>query len=161
MYHQPRQVKLKTKFELLKHRPVQSLLGIYLIGFTALFITVGVSLTLSFMDRTIPYADYDEISKKGKLVTGQITNIEIQEKITDNGEHPAVITYKYRADGQEVETRYQILAPDKVSQMKIGDNIDIKYLEAESIINGFEPYSFPVWIFALAPIPFLLSDLYC
>jgi hypothetical protein len=159
MYQQPRQVKLKTKIELLKHRPFQSLLGIYLIGFTALFITVGLSLTLSFMDRTVPNVNYEEVNEIGKLTTGQITDIDVQEKITDNGEHPAVISYKYRADGQEVEAKYQILAPDKVARMEVGDDIDIKYLEGESIINGFESYSFPAWIFALVPIPFLIIGL--
>lgn len=159
MSQQPRQVKLKTKVELLKHRPFQSLLGIYLVGFTALFIAVGVSLTLSFMDRTIPIIDYDEIFEKGTLATGQITNIEVQEKITQNGEHPAVITYKYKADGREIEKKYQVFAPDKVALMKIGNEIEIKYMRDKSIINGFESYSFPVELFALLPIPFLIIGL--
>ena len=159
MFQQPRQVKLRTKFELLKHRPIQSLLGIYLVGFTILFITVSFSLTLSFMDRTVPNVDYDEISEKGNLTTGQITNIEVQEQITDSGKHPAVITYRYKVDGQEIETKYQILAPDKVALMKIGDEIAIKHLGGDSIINGFEPYSFPMELFALIPIPFFIIGL--
>ncbi|MFN5171200.1 MAG: DUF3592 domain-containing protein [Cyclobacteriaceae bacterium] len=159
MYQPPRQVKFKTKFELLKHRPFQSLIGIYLIVFTLLFITVSFILTNSLKDKTVPDVDYDEVNKEGKPTSGIITNIDVKENITDNGEHPAIITYKYNADGQEIESRYQILAPDKVTQMEIGEEIEIKYLGEQSILAEFEPYSFPAELFALFPLPFLFIGL--
>src|SRR5690242_6619074 len=117
MYQQPRQVKFKTKFELLKHRPFQTYLGIYLIGFTLLFITVSFVLTNSLKDKTVPDVDYDEVSKEGQLTTGHITNIEVKENITVNGEHPAIISYKFSSNGKEIESKYQIFAPEKVVQM--------------------------------------------
>lgn len=156
MYQSPREVRLKTKIELLKHRPVQTFVAIYLILFGVLFATFGVTLTLSFVDKTVPSVDYEEINKKGKLTIGEITNIETQYKLTINNEHPTIIGYKYKADGQEFNSKYQILAPDKVSAMKIGDKIEIKFLDNESIINGIEPSSFPVWIFVLIPFPFFI-----
>jgi len=159
MHQQPRQVNFKTKYELLKHRPFQSLLGIYLIGFTLLFITVSFILTSSLEDKTIPNVDYNEINEKGQLTLGVITNIDIKENITDNGEHPAIITYKYNKNGQEFESKYQILAPDKVAQMEIGDQIEIKYLGHQSILAEFESYSFPAGLFALFPLPFLIIGL--
>jgi hypothetical protein len=155
MYQQPRQVKFKTKFELLKHRPFQTYLGIYLIGFILLFISFSFFLTNALKDKTVPDVDYNEISKEGQLTIGHILSIDIKENITDNGEHPAIITYKFTVDGKEIESKYQILAPEKVSQMGIGDEIEIRYLGDESILEGFDSYSFPAHLFGLFPLPFL------
>jgi hypothetical protein len=159
MYQRSRQVKFKTKFELLKHRPFQTYLGIYLIGFTLFFITVSFVLTNSLKDKTVPDVDHDKISKEGLLTTGRITNIDIKENITINGEHPAIITYSFSADGKENQSRYQILAPEKVSQMAVGDEIAIRHLGDESILEGFESYSFPAYLFFLFSLPFLIIGL--
>jgi len=151
-YQQPRRVKFKSKIDLLKRKSIQGASGIYLIVFSIFFAAVSISIERSLVDRTLPKPDYDRIRESGRTTNGKIISIDIVDNITVNEQHPAIIAYNYRADNREIQSRYQIFSPDKIASMKVGDEVQVKYLGNESIIDGFEPYAFPFYIFPLAAL---------
>lgn len=155
MNDRPREIKLSTKLRLLRQRPILTMLSAYMLIFPFFFMGISYSLMNMHKDKSIPDVDFEEVSKKGILTTGTILNIESAKELVNN-EHPAVLTYRYNIDNKEVKSKFQTLSLDKVENMNIGDTIEIKYLNDESILVGLEPDSFPWEIFFYAPLPLLL-----
>jgi hypothetical protein len=146
-----REVKLSTKLQLLWQRPILTIISAYMLIFPLFFMAISYSLMNMNKDKSIPDVDYEEVNTKGIITSGNIINIESANEIINN-EHPAVITYKYIIDNKEIESKFQTLSLDKVEKMKIGDIIEIKYLDDESIPTGLEPGTFPWDIFFYPPL---------
>lgn len=134
------------------------MLSAYMLIFPFLFMGVSYSLMNMHKDESIPDVDFEEVNKEGTLTTGTILNIESAKELINN-EHPAVITYRYKDEGKDVVSKFQTLSLDKVENMNIGDTIDIKYLDDESIPTGLESGTFPWDIFFYAPLPILFIGL--
>ena len=158
MNREPRQVGLKTIFDLLKQRRILFKVGLV---FTLLPIAYGTILlsVSSVLDSNVPKVDYELVNKNGKATSATITSIETQRNITINNEHPSIVSYKYNNGEREIESRYKSLAPDKIDRMDTGDTIEIKYLGDSSIITGLEPFEFPYDMSLYILIPFLLIGL--
>lgn len=152
MNDQPREIKLSTKLRLLWQRPILTMLSGYMLIFPFFFMGISYSLMNMHKDKSIPDVDYEEVNTQGIFTSGTIINIESAKELINN-EHPAIISYRYRRDNQEVESKFQTLSLDKVEKMNIGDAIEIKYLDDESIPTGLEPGTFPWDIFFYAPLP--------
>lgn len=158
MNREPRQVGLKTIFDLLKQRRTLFTVGLV---FTLLPFAFGTILLIvsSLLGSDVPKVDYDQVNKNGKTTTATLTNIETQSNITINNEHPSIVSYKYSNGDKEIESQYKSLAPDKIERMNIGDTIEVKYLGDSSIITGLEPFEFPYDMFLYILIPFLIIGL--
>ena len=154
MNDQPREIKLSTKLRLLWQRPILTMLSAYMLIFPFFFMGISYSLMNMHKDKSIPDVDYEEVNIKGISTKGTIINIESAKELVNN-EHPAVITYRYKDDSKDIESKFQTMSLDKVEKMNIGDTIEIKYLGDESILTGLEPDSFPWYIFFYAPLPLL------
>lgn len=155
MNNQPREVKLKTIIELIKRRPRLTYFG-------ALFALIPIPIIILFsailpqLDNDVPKTDYNKINVLGTLTKGTITNIETQYNLTINNQHPSIISYKYLNNDQESESKFKTLNPDKIERLKIGDEIEIKYLENDSIIPSLEQFKFPYYMFYSVPLIFFL-----
>lgn len=154
MNAQPREIKLSTRLRLLRQRPIHTFLCAYMLIFPFFFMGISYSVMNVHKDKSIPDVDFEKVNREGTLTTGTIINIESAKELVNN-EHPAVITYRYKVDGKDVESKFQTLSLERVENMNIGDNIEIKYLYDESILTGLEPDSFPWDILFYAPLPFL------
>jgi hypothetical protein len=155
MLRQSRPVDFQTKISIFRQRPV-------LIVLSGLLTTLGLAFLIGFMfiipslEEGMPDANYDKVNANGITTQATITDIEVQGNVSVNNEHPSIITYSYTVGSETVEDRFRTLAPQKVSQLQIGDEIKIKYLNSESIIPTLDPFKFPFWIFGLFSIPMLL-----
>lgn len=123
-----------------------------LLGLSVLFFIV---ISLVDTDRDIPAVDYDRIRAEGVGTTATITDIEMQYDVTVNHDHPAIIHYKYIDNGREVTSKFRTLEPERVSQLRIGGEVQIKFQGNESILTDFEPFDFPLELFYIIPIVFL------
>lgn len=157
MIREPRQVGLKTIFDLVKQKRslfyAGTLFTLIPFAFGAILLFVGM-----LIDSGLPDVDYDNVSKNGKLTKAIVTDIETQSNITINNEHPSIISYKYNG-GKEIESQFRALDPDRINRMNIGDTIEVKYLAGSSIIVGLEPFEFPFGIFFKILIPLLIIGL--
>ena len=158
MYTPPRPVSTKTIFDIIGRKPVLLVLSLiftlipFLVGSIFLFV-------FSILDTGVPKVDYERISRDGTMGKAVITDIEVQQNVTINNQHPAVITYRYQRDEKEIESKYETLNEYKVSKMNIGDTIAIKYIGNDSIIAALEPVSFPFEILMTIAFIFLSAGL--
>lgn len=153
-----RKVKLSTKFNILKRKPIPLFFG-FLFTLMPLFMVILFSLIFTSIGNDIPKVDYELIDDKGKEITAEITDIETQYNVTINGVHPTIISYKYMYDEDKTESKYKVLEERKIAKLEIGDDIEIKEHEGNSIIVGLKPYDFGMGFFLLFPIPFLIVGL--
>lgn len=142
----PRPISARTIIELLKHNPRHIPMLLYFAFFGTISLIIVLSVGAVITDDSVPKVNYSKIKGKGTLVNGVIVDKETVFNVTVNDEHPTIITYKYSA-GREFVSKQQIFAPDAVSEMKIGNSIPVRYLDDQSILDEYEPYSFPLWIF--------------
>ena len=155
MIIQAREVTSRTILEVAKRNP--ALFGLS-IGYLTASIIAG-SILLAVFSNDGPKIDYERLSTQGQSTTGIITDIDTQYNITVNNEHPSIISYRYQANGTEVESEFETLAPDKVSRLSVGDSIAIKYLDGQSMIASMESFEFPFELFLLIPGAFLVAGL--
>ncbi|MFI2743372.1 hypothetical protein ACG2LH_11580 [Zhouia sp. PK063] len=158
MNNTPRKVKFSTILNLLKKKPIPMLFG-FLFTLIPLFLVIVLSIVFSSFGNDTPEIDYELINTQGKEITAEITDIETQYNVTINGVHPTIISYKYLENGNEVHSKYKVLEERKIANLEIGDNVDIKELNGNSILKGLKPYDFSTGFFLLFPIPFLIIGL--
>lgn len=150
----PRKVKFSTAYNLLKKKPITFLIAIIFIAMPTFF-TIVFSLVFSSFGDDTPEIDYELISSQGKESTAVVTDIETQYNVTINNVHPTILTYQYTENGKKIETKYKVLEVRKIESLEIGDNIEIKTLDGNSIIKNIRPYEFPFKIFFIMPILFI------
>lgn len=150
-----RPLNFSTKINLVKKRPILAQFGI-LFTVIPLIILLPMSFIFSSFSDETPNVDYESVFNNGSTATGVITNIETQYNISINEQHPSILSFTYLVDGIKKDSKISTLEPAKVSALQIGDSVQVKYFESESIIVGFKPYSFPSSLFFLIPLPFLL-----
>ncbi len=151
-------VNFSTKIGLIKQKPIQALFG-FLFTLMPMLIIIPLGIVFSSLDSDIPEANYDEVNQNGTLVVGTVDDIEVQYNTQINGQHPAILSYSFEFDGQTKFSKVKTLEPTKVEQLNVGDSVDIKTLNNQSIIVGFRPYSFPIGFIFFFPIPFLIIGL--
>ncbi len=154
----PRQIGLNTILDLGKQKKKIISIALVLI---LLPLSMGTILLLLFIkiDADIPYVDFATINKNGKSAIATITNIQTQNNITINNQHPFIITYTYSSNGKEIENTYRALDPNKVNRINIGDTVQVKHLADSSIIIHVKPFEFPFYILFEVLFPCLLIGL--
>jgi hypothetical protein len=157
MISDQRQVSFRTVLDLVKRRPILLIIGTI---FTVLpFFFGGIfALILSTIDSDVPEINYSLLNSNGSRIQATITNVEEQENISINDAHPVIISYSFEFEGEQLEDRYKILDP-KASQMKVGNPINIRFLNGHSIIAGIKPFAFPISILLVVLTPFLVIGL--
>jgi hypothetical protein len=154
MNQQPRPVNVGTLLRLARPYSGQLVFGLL---FCVVSVLIAVVFAVAFSDNDgIPEIDFDKVSAQGKSVPGILTQIETQENVSYNEQHPAILSYRYSDGSREVNARIRTLNPEKISRMNVGDTITIKYLGDQSLPVGFEPFSFPVLLFMIMPAIFLI-----
>lgn len=158
MNNTSRKVKLSTKSNVLKRKPIPMLFG-FLFTLIPLFLVLILSIVFSSIGNDTPEIDYELINSQGRERTAEITDIETQYNVTINGVHPTIFSYKYSENGKEIESKYKVLEERKIKNIEIGNDIEIKEYEGNSVIVGLKPYDFGMGFFLLFPIPFLIIGL--
>lgn len=158
MNNTPRKVKFSTILNTLKKKPIPMLFG-FLFTLIPLFLVIILTIVFSSLGKDIPKVDYDLINSKGIETTAEITDIETQYNVTINGVHPTIISYKYSKNGKEIQSKYKALEERKIEKLEIGDNLEVKELNGNSIVKDLKPYDFSTGFFLLFPIPFLIIGL--
>lgn len=154
----PRTVKFFTKFNLLRRKPFHLFFGTFF-SFSPLLILAGIFLVFSSIEDDTPNVDYELINQKGKEITAEVTNIETQYNVTINSVHPTIISYKYKDNGREIQSKYMVLEERRIEQLDIGDDLVVIDLNGKSIVKGIEPFELFTPFFLLLPIPFLIIGL--
>lgn len=162
---QKRSGLLKLSLEVFKTRFPFSI-----IGFVFIVMSVVALMTARFFSFTRDYFDnYDHaaIDAKGKDLKATVSTLQTQYNMTVNEDfHPLIITYTFQDNGQVKSDKFKTLTgPDK-QVFKVGDTLNIKLYNGETMIKNLESYSFPYFMFYIIPlllllmgIPFLLMGL--
>jgi hypothetical protein len=158
MFGEPRKVGFRTIVDLLKQKPNHLFVG-GLLTAIPLFASLVILFIFSLMASDVPDVDYDLINQKGESAKAKITSIETRENVSINNQHPSVIHYRYSLSGKEVESSVEVLSPNRVSQLNVGDSVDIKHLAGNSIITGMESASLPLGVVVMALTPIFLIGL--
>ena len=150
-----REVSFKVLYDLLKARGPLSLLGLI---FPIVSIIVFIPLVIILSSTKEPYEKYDfsEIAKNGVQTKAKITFINPVYNITVNGEHPEIISYDYENNGQSISDKFETFDLEKTTNYKVGSDINVLFYQNQSMITGLKPYGFPVFIFGLIPLVFLI-----
>ncbi|HLA56252.1 MAG TPA: hypothetical protein VK623_09140 [Flavobacterium sp.] len=155
----PRSIGYSTYLALIKQSPKIAKLGIVFTAISVFVLIPAVVLISAAATEKYEKYDYAKIKSEGTSVVAKITDIETNYNTTINGVHPSIISYSYSHNGAESDDKFATLAPDKVSHMAVGDNLDVKVLGTESVITTLKPYRFPFFMFLMIPLPFLVLGL--
>lgn len=158
MIREQRQVGLRTIFDLLKQKPGHL---IFATVFTLIpFLFGGLFLLIiSIAGSDSPEVDYELVKANGTTTQAIINNIEVQSNISINNEHPRVVSFSYQNENKLIDDKFRALDSIKVSRLGIGDTIQIKHYNGQTIIADLKPYSFPTDILILILTPILVIGL--
>jgi hypothetical protein len=158
MKRESRKVSLKTIFDLLKQKPSHLIFGII---FTLIPLLFGIILSFIFssIDPQSPEIDFDLIDANGVTIQATVNNIEVQDNISINNEHPRLISYSYNNGDRLIDDKFRALDSVNVYKLSVGDTIQIKYFNEQTIIAGLKPYKFPTKEILLIMISFLVIGL--
>ncbi|MFD2561486.1 hypothetical protein [Aquimarina rubra] len=137
-----RKTNLKTIWQRAKIRPILLLSAFQGITFS-LLLFLPLTLMMNSFKSSFPYVEnVEKIESSGTNESAVLTEIEPIENVTINGNNPTILTYKFDLNGQIIHSRFSVFDPIKIKNLKIGDVIPIKQLNGNSIVLGFEQYSF-------------------
>ena len=154
MMREQRQVGLKTIFDLVKQKPGHLIFGTIFTVFPFFFGGLFV-LIFSLAGSDSPEVDYELVNTNGRTTQAVINNIEVQGNISINNEHPRIVSYSYKNGDKSIDDKFRVLDSAKVSRLEIGDTIQIKHYNGQTIIADLKPYAFPANILLLILTPML------
>ncbi|NUY82001.1 DUF3592 domain-containing protein [Flavobacterium sp. MAH-1] len=112
-------------------------------------------IVVSTFKSDIEKYDSDAIRLKGTQTTAIIRDIKPMTNVSVNGEHPTIFTYEFTADGKTVTDRFQTF-DDNRTRIRMGDVVPVKHYNGQSIMTELESFAFPMYLFLLFPLPFLV-----
>lgn len=132
--------------------------SISMVGFSLFF--AGLSWPMVGMLPSEEKIDVESIMQRGSSHVGEVIAVGTNSRITVNGANPAIIAFRYELNGNEVEGRHQTMDFVSVQTTEIGDGVEIKSLNGQSIIGGLSVYQFPYALFNLFyVIPILMGGI--
>jgi hypothetical protein len=154
-----RQVNFQILFHLLKGKRSISFIGLL---FTSLAIFVFLPMVLIlYATLRAPYEKYDfgAITANGVEKNAEILAIDPVNNVSIDGEHPDVISYVFENNGRKISDKFETLDLEKVTNFSKGAKTKILFYQNQTMIKGLKPFAFPVYIFFLFPVLFLLFGL--
>lgn len=148
-----RKVKFSTIINIIKERPFPFFFGLGF-GIFPILMLIPIYFLPDSPGISVPDIDYDLINEQGTVQSAVITDIEPQYNITENGVNPTIISYEY--SNKKIKSKYRVLEESKIANLNIGDTIEIKEYNGNTIINNIESFDFPDNIFYFFPLFFLL-----
>jgi hypothetical protein len=115
----------------------------------------------SSFDGGVPKVDYAEVREQGDTTAGVITKIVKQSNVKLNGKYPYIVSYRYSTNGGVSESKFKTLDAHKIDRMNVGDSVQIKYLNDQSIIASLKPADFSMEMFTFFPLIFAFVGLPC
>jgi len=157
-----RKTNLKIIWQRAKLRPVLLLFAFQGIAFS-LFLFIPLALMINSLNDSFPYViNIEEIESIGIKENAVLTDIEPIENVTINGNNPTVLTYEFVLNGQKIHSKFSVFDPKKMENVKKGDVIPIKHLNGNSIVLGYEQYSFSMdFIYYIAGAFLLIGLILC
>ena len=151
-----RTVPLKLLFPIFKTKYPFSGIGLVFI-ILSIFVFIPSIAFFNLTKDAYEKYDYDKIINQGKDLTAKVTLVQTQNNVTINNVfHPQIIDYTYSDNGQTKNDKFKTLTNADNPVFKIGDSINIKTYNDESVINNLKPFSFPINLFYALPLIFLL-----
>lgn len=151
-----RQVDFWILFRLLKSKRSIAFIGLV---FTSLAIIVFIPMVF-ILSATLkaPYEKYnfESIVSDGVEKSAEIRAIHPIYNVSINGEHPVVISYVFENNGKNISDKFETLDLEKITNLNVGSKIKILEYQNQSMIKDLRPFSFPVYLFYLFPVLFLL-----
>jgi hypothetical protein len=103
--------------------------------------------------------DFKAITANGTLKDAEIMAISPVNNVTVNGEHPKVISYVFENNGRKISDKFETFDLEKIANFSEGTKIKILEYQNQSMIKDLKPFAFPVYLFYLFPILFLLPGI--
>jgi hypothetical protein len=151
-----RPVPFKLLFEVFKTKYPFSGIGLTFI-ILSLFVFIPLIAFFNSTKDNYEKYDYNNITSQGKDLKAIIHSVETQNNVTINNVfHPQIIDYTYKDNGQTKNDKFKTLTNNDNTTFKIGDTINIKVYNGESVIKNLKPFSFPISLFYVMPAIFLL-----
>ena len=151
-----RKVSLSTFFRLFKTKKPIAIIGVVFTLLSLFFVLPMIIIISSGIKEKYETYDHETITNNGVRKTAIVLGVTTLQNITVNGVNPIVIEYEYDNNGTPVNDKLQTLEIEKVEKLSAGNNVIVKVLDNESVIEGIEPFSFPFEMFYLLPLVFLL-----
>ena len=149
-------VPLKLLFAIFKTKYPLSGIGLTFIILSLFVFIPLITFFNSTKDANEKY-DYDKIIAHGKDLIATVNSVEIQNNVTvNNTYHPQIIDYTFSDNGVTKKEKFKTLSNSNNKLFEIGDTINIKSLNAETVIKNLKPFSFPITLFYLIPLIFLI-----
>jgi len=151
-----RPVTFRLLFDVFKTKYPFSGIGL---TFIILSLFVFIPLIVFFNSTRDAYEkyDYDKIVTQGKDLVAIVSSVQTQGNVTVNEVyHPQIIDYTYKDNGQTKNDKFKTLGNADKLIFKVGDTLDIKFYNGETVIKNIKPFSFPIHFFYFMPIMFLL-----
>jgi len=149
-----KQISLKLLYEVFKTRFPFSGIGLLFV-ILSIFVFLPIVMFLNSTKESYENYNYNNIVKEGKDATALITSIDTENNVTINNQfHPQIINYIFDNNGLKKD-KFKTLSKSVLTNFKIGDSVNIKLYNGESVIINLEPYSFPYILLYLLPLIFL------
>ncbi len=151
-----RPVSFRLLFDVFKTKYPFSGIGLAFIILSLFVLIPSIAFFNSTRDSYEKY-DYDKIVTQGKDLVATVSSVQTQYNVTVNDVfHPQIIDYTFNDNGQTKNDKFKTLANTDKLIFKIGDTVNIKIYNGETVIKNIKPFSFPFYLFYLMPIMFLL-----
>lgn len=151
-----RQVPFKLLFAIFKTKYPFSGIGLVFIILSIFVFIPAIAIFNSTKDAYEKY-DYEKIISQGKGLKAIVTSVQTQNNVTVNNVfHPQIIDYAFSDNKQKKNEKFKTLTNKEKHVFQIGDTINIKAYNDESVIENLEPFSFPIKRFYILPLFFLL-----
>ncbi|MBS1513142.1 MAG: hypothetical protein JST86_20060 [Bacteroidetes bacterium] len=151
-----RPVPFKLLFAIFKTKYPFSGIGLVFITLSIFIFIPVIAFFNSIKDAYEKY-DYEKIVRQGKDLKAIVTSVQTQNNVTvNNVYHPQIIDYAFSDNEQTKNDKFKTLTNAEKLVLQIGDTINIKTYNGESVIENLEPFSFPINRFYILPLIFLL-----
>lgn len=128
---------------------------------SAIIVAILVFIIFFANKETYETYDYQKINKDGAATKAVIVDIE-KSDIVFNGEVVYILTYKYNANRKVITDRFKTSTSDGNTPLfKFGQEIEIKYLRNQSLIQNSKPFVFsPLYIIIILSIFLVLGIIF-
>lgn len=99
------------------------------------------------------------ISVAGQTVDGTVTNVGVDRHVEINGEHPTLVSYRYRAAGQSFTAETSTMN-EQAAHLRPGSRVTVEVLRASPGLSRLAGESYSVFgVFGLFPLLFAVIGL--